>query len=149
MANNTNKNKTDFNNTDPILSSGLEDKRRDGRKEILDLLGQNLQLDELYHTHPKDKALIDEMMDLLTDTICSRRNLIRIASDDKPIEDVRAKLLLLRPDHIEYVLSCMAENTTKVKNMRQYLLAALYNAPMTIDSYYSSLAQHDIAAGRI
>ena len=119
------------------------------RKEILDLLGENLQVDKLYQRHPNDKALIDELIELLADTICSRRKLIRIASDDKQIEDVKAKLLLLRPDHIEYVLSCMAENTTKVKNIRQYLLAALYNAPMTIDSYYSSLAQHDIAAGKI
>ena len=148
-ANNTNKNKTEFNHTDPILSSGMEGKRMDGRKEIEELLKKNLQVDELYRRHSADYSLIEEMVELLTDTMCSRRSLIRIASDDKPIDEVRAKLLLLRMDHIEYVLSCMAENTTKIKNMKQYLLAALYNAPMTIDSYYSSLAQHDIAAGKI
>lgn len=148
-ANNTNKNKTELNHTDPILSSGMERKRMDGRKEIEELLKKNLQVDELYRRHPGDHSLIEEMVDLLIDTMCSRRSLIRIASDDKPIDEVRAKLLLLRMDHIEYVLSCMAENTTKIKNMKQYLLAALYNAPMTIDSYYSSLAQHDIAAGKI
>ncbi len=148
-VNNTNKNKTEFNHTDPILSSGMEGKRMDGRKEIEELLKKNLQVDELYRRHPADYSLIEEMVELLTDTMCSRRSLIRIASDDKPIDEVRAKFLLLRMDHIEYVLSCMAENTTKIKNMKQYLLAALYNAPMTIDSYYSSLAQHDIAAGKI
>lgn len=148
-VNNTNKNKTEFNHTDPILSSGMEGKRMDGRKEIEELLKKNLQVDELYRRHPADYSLIEEMVELLTDTMCNRRSLIRIASDDKPIDEVRAKLLLLRMDHIEYVLDCMAQNTTKVKNMKQYLLAALYNAPMTIDSYYSSLAQHDIAAGKI
>ncbi len=148
-ANNTNKNKTDSNHTNPILSSGKDGNRREGRIEIKDLLEQNLQVDKLYQRHPGDFPLIEEMVELLTDTMCSRRPLVRIASDDKPIDEVRSKLLLLRMDHIEYVLSCMAENTTKIKNMKQYLLAALYNAPMTIDSYYSSLAQHDIAAGKI
>ncbi len=146
-VNNTNNNKTDFNNTDPILSSGGEGIRREDRKKVEELLIQNLQVDVLKQNRPKEKTLICEIVALLTDTLCSKRSFIRIASDDKPIEEVQANLLLLRIDHIEYVLDCMAQNTTKVKNMKQYLLAALYNAPMTIDSYYSSLAQHDIAAG--
>jgi len=146
-ANNTNNNKTDFNNTYPILSSGLEGKRSEEKNKIENLLESNLQLDTLSRNRPKDKQVIAEIMELLVDTLCSRRSTIRIASDDKPAEDVQDKLLSLRIDHIEYVLDCMAQNTTKVKNMKQYLLAALYNAPMTIDSYYSSLAQHDIAAG--
>ncbi len=141
------KGNTDFNNTYPILSSGLEGKRSEEKNKIENLLESNLQLDTLSRNRPKDKQVIAEILELLVDTLCSRRSTIRIASDDKPAEDVRDKLLSLRIDHIEYVLDCMAQNTTKVKNMKQYLLAALYNAPMTIDSYYSSLAQHDIAAG--
>lgn len=146
-ANNTNNNKTNFNNTYPILSSELEGIRREDRKKVEELLIENLQVDVLKQNRPKEKSLICEIVALLTDTLCSKRSFIRIASDDKPIEEVQANLLLLRIDHIEYVLDCMAQNTTKVKNMKQYLLAALYNAPMTIDSYYSSLAQHDIAEG--
>ena len=148
-TNNTDNNKTDFNNTDPILSSGMEGKRSEEKIAIKNLLESNLQMDTLRQNRPKDKLVTEEILELIADTLCSKRTSIRIASDDKSAEDVRDKLLSLRIDHIEYVLDCMAQNTTKVKNMKQYLLAALYNAPMTIDSYYSALAQHDIAAGRV
>ena len=160
-SNNTDNNKTDFNNTDPILSSDedkpeirvlrpiRERKGREPRSEIKDLFEKNLQADELRKNRPKDAKLIDEIVDLITDTFCSRQNLIRISRDDKPADDVREKLLMLTAEHIEYVLTCMAQNTTQVVNMRQYLLAALYNAPMTIENYYSSLAQHNIATGKV
>ncbi len=153
-ANNTDNNQTDFNNTYPFFSSDLDKPEAEWngteqRREVKDLFEKNLQANELRKSRPKDAGLIEEIIDLLVDTFCSRQNLIRIARDDKPADDVRQKLLMLDASHIEYVLTCMAQNTTQVVNMRQYLLATLYNAPMTIENYYSSQAQHDIATGKI
>ena len=153
-ANNTDNIKTDFNDTDPFLSSGLDKpetewKGTESRSEIKDLFEKNLQAEELRKGRPKDAGLINEIIELLVDAFCSRQKRIRIARDDKPADDVREKLLMLDASHIEYVLTCMAQNTTQITNIRQYLLAALYNAPMTIENYYSSQAQHDIATGRI
>ena len=87
-----------------------------------------------------------EMQELLVDTACSHRKMIRIAGDDKPAEVVRGQLMKLNSDHIRFVLSCMKENTTQVRNMRQYLLASLYNAPMTMHSSYAARVQHDLNA---
>lgn len=153
-ANNTDNNKTDSNDTDPILSSGgykpeTEWKGTEPRNEIKDLFERNLQGDALRKSRPKEEGLINEIIELLVDTFCSRKKLIRITRDDKPADDVRQKLMMLDASHIEYVLTCMAQNTTQVVNMRQYLLATLYNAPMTIENYYSAQAQHDIDAGKI
>ncbi len=153
-ANNTDNIKTDFNDTDPFLSSGLDKpetewKGTESRSEIKDLFEKNLQAEELRKGRSKDAGLINEIIELLVDAFCSRQKRIRIARDDKPADDVREKLLMLDASHIEYVLTCMAQNTTQITNIRQYLLAALYNAPMTIENYYSSQAQHDIATGRI
>ena len=90
------------------------------------------------------KGRLDELVELMVDTVCSNRESIRIAGDDYPAEVVRARLLKLNSSHIEYVLDRMRENTTYVRNIKKYLLAALYNAPATIDSYYTSLVSHDL-----
>ena len=78
------------------------------------------------------------------DTVCSNREMIRIAGDDYPAEVVKSRFLKLERLHIEYVLERMRENTTYVRNIKKYLLAALYNAPVTMDSYYTSLVSHDL-----
>ena len=80
-------------------------------------------------------------------TLCSARKVIRIAGDDYPADLVKSKFLKLNSGHIEFVLDCMRENTTKIRNIKQYLRAALFNAPSTIDSYYTSLVAHDMANG--
>ena len=79
--------------------------------------------------------------------VCSNREMIRIAGDDYPAEVVKSRFLKLDSSHIEYVLDRMRENTTYVRNIKKYLLAALYNAPATIDSYYTSLVSHDMYGG--
>ena len=78
------------------------------------------------------------------DTVCSNREMIRIAGDDYPAEVMKSRLLKIDSSHIEYVLERMRENTTYVRNIKKYLLAALYNAPVTMDSYYTSLVSHDL-----
>ena len=81
------------------------------------------------------------------DTVCSARKTIRIAGDDYPAEVVKSRFLKLDSSHVQYVIDCMKNNTTYVRNIKKYLLAALYNAPATINSYYSSLVQHDLYGG--
>ena len=76
--------------------------------------------------------------------MCSNRKQIRIASDDKPVEIVRSTFMKLDSEHIRFVIDRFKENTTEVRNIKQYLLTTLYNAPTTIDSYYSALVQHDL-----
>lgn len=85
--------------------------------------------------------------ELIVDTVCSARKTIRIAGDDYPAEVVKSRFLKLDSSHVQYVIDCMKNNTTYVRNIKKYLLAALYNAPATINSYYSSLVQHDLYGG--
>ena len=106
---------------------------------------RSLSMKELREQY--DQKLLEEILSLLVDTCCSRRAYIRIASDDKPAAVVRSQLMKLDYDHIQFVLDCFRENTTKVRNIRQYLLAALYNAPITIDGYYTALVHHDMYGG--
>ncbi len=91
-----------------------------------------------------DRDRLDELVELMVDTVCSNREMIRIAGDDYPAEVVKSRLLKIDSSHIEYVLERMRENTTYVRNIKKYLLAALYNAPVTMDSYYTSLVSHDL-----
>ena len=87
---------------------------------------------------------LNELVELMVDTVCSNREMIRIAGDDYPAEVVKSRFLKIGSSHIEYVLERMRENTTYVRNIKKYLLAALYNAPVTMDSYYTSLVSHDL-----
>lgn len=87
-------------------------------------------------------------MSLILETVCTSRKTIRIAGDDYPAELVKAKFMKLNSSHIEFVFDCMKENTTKIRNIKQYLKAVLFNAPNTIDSYYTALVNHDMYGGR-
>ena len=93
----------------------------------------------------KGKAQLDEIVDILLETVCTSRKSIRVAGDDYPAELVKAKFLKLDSHHIEFVMDCLRDNTTKVRNIKQYLRAMLFNAPSTINSYYASLVAHDMA----
>ena len=81
----------------------------------------------------------------MTETVCARRKTTRVCGSDFPAEVVKSRLLKLDTEHIHFVLKCLRENTSKIKNIKQYLLATLYNAPVTISSYYSALVSHDLA----
>ena len=96
----------------------------------------------------KSRVQLDEIVDLIVDTVCSARKVIRIAGDDYPAEVVKSRFMKLNSSHVQYVMDCMKDNTTYVRNIKKYLLAALYNAPTTINSYYSSLVQHDMYGDR-
>ena len=110
------------------------------RKVIL----ENIDYDVLASDPHVDHEQLDEIVDLIVDTVCSARKVIRIAGDDYPAEVVKSRFMKLDSSHVQYVMDCMKDNTTYVRNIKKYLLAALYNAPTTINSYYSSLVQHDM-----
>ena len=108
------------------------------------LILENIEYDVLSQNVQLDKDRLDELVELMVDTVCSNREMIRIAGDDYPAEVVKSRFLKIDSSHIEYVLERMRENTTYVRNIKKYLLAALYNAPVTMDSYYTSLVNHDL-----
>ena len=114
------------------------------RENYRELILENIEYDILVQNERMDRDRLNELVELMVDTVCSRRETIRIAGDDYPAEVVKSRFLKLNSSHIEYVLDRMRENTTYVRNIKKYLLAALYNAPATIDSYYASLVSHDL-----
>ena len=145
--------KTDLSITEgssPIQSSPPAPRERIGqdgmrkRESYRALILENIEYDVLSQNVQLDKDRLDELVELMVDTVCSNREMIRVAGDDYPAEVVRSRFLKLNTSHIEYVLDRMRENTTYVRNIKKYLLAALYNAPVTMDSYYTSLVSHDL-----
>ena len=152
------KSKKDLSSTEgsnPVLSTPQAPRDSDGmgrdwmreRESYRELILENIEYDYLIQSHQLDRDRLDELVELMVDTVCSRRETIRIAGDDYPAEVVKSRFLKLDSSHIEYVLDRMRENTTYVRNIKKYLLAALYNAPATIDSYYTSLVSHDMYGG--
>ena len=108
-----------------------------------EIIKENIDYDILIQDPKMDKDRLDEIVEIMLETVCTARKTIRIAGDDYPAELVKSKFLKLNSSHIEFVLDCMRENTTKVRNIKQYLKAVLFNAPSTIDSYYTALVNHD------
>ena len=140
------ENKTEMNNTNLILSD--ESEKMKNRELLEEYFSRSLEIELLLRLYPDDEDTIYQIVDLLVDTCDSKRNLIRIAGDDKPAEVVLSRLKKLNADHIRFVLDCLAANTSPIRNMKQYLLAALFNAPTTIQLYYQNKVNHDLAARR-
>ena len=152
---------TDLSSTDsfPILSSdpspcgaaperkGTEAFKQSAVDIYREIIMENIEYDALMQNPKMDKERLDEIVDLMLETVCSARKTLRIAGDDYPAELVKSKFLKLNSSHIEFVMDCMRENTTKIRNIKQYLRAVLFNAPSTIDSYYTALVAHDMAGG--
>ena len=113
-----------------------------------EIIKDNIEYAHLAAYSRVDRELLDEIVSIMLETICSRRKTIRIAGDDYPAELVKAKFMKLDSSHIEFVFDCMKENTTKIRNIKQYLKAVLFNAPNTIGSYYAALVNHDMYGGR-
>lgn len=145
--NNTEINNIECSNTNPFLSG--ERMGTEEREQYRNYFLETLEIECIKEQHPYSADQVDEILEILLDAVCSKRKQIRIAGDDKPVQVVKSQLMKLDYSHIEFVLGCLKENTTHIKNMKQYILAALYNAPITINNYYSSLVQHDMATGKI
>ena len=141
QANKTDKNKTEWNDPDPIYSGGI-------REQLEDYFYQVLEVDLLLRLCPDEEDIIYQIVDLLVDTCATNRKLLHIAGDDKPAEVVRSRFMKLNADHIRFVLKCLAENSSPIRNMKQYLLASLYNAPTTMQLSYQNQTNHDLAMRR-
>jgi hypothetical protein len=146
-TNKTEKNNTESNKTNPILSGA--DKDMDERTSYRNYLNSQLDMEIMYERYPYDRETLDAIMDLMLDVVCSKRRTIRIAGDDKPVNVVKSQFLKINSMHLEYVMDCMKKNPAKVRNIKQYLLAAIYNAPLTMQSYYQAWVNNDMAEGRI
>ena len=115
------------------------------RQQYLELIHKNIEYPFLLQEYRQEE--LDELVELIVDTICSQRSVIRIAGDDRPKEVVKSRLLKLDYGHIRYVLDSLNKNCSKIRNVKQYLLAVLYNAPLTINNYYQQLVNHDMGGG--
>ena len=120
---------------------------KDAYKIYEEIIKGNIEYEHLINAKRLDRDRIDEILDLILETVCSKRKRILIAGDEYPAELVKAKFMKLDSSHIEFVLDCMQENTTKVRNIKQYLKAVLFNAPSTIGNYYTALVNHDMYGG--
>lgn len=152
----TDESNTDLSNTHSILSdearpsvlAALETKRKETEYRDMDMyreiIKENICYEYLLSDLPYDHDRLEEILELLVETVCSTKKYIRVAGSDYPAEVVRSRLLKLDMEHIKFVFDCLKENTTKIRNIKQYLLTTLYNAPTTIGSYYSALVQHDM-----
>lgn len=153
---NKDKSNTDLSITEqsnPIRSNPPAPEGRNGtdgmeaREIYREIVYGNIEYDILREDNTVNRDQLDEIAELIVDIVCSARKTIRIAGDDYPAEVVKSRFLKLDSSHVQYVIDCMKNNTTYVRNIKKYLLAALYNAPATINSYYSSLVQHDLYGG--
>ena len=125
-------------------SSGMSQGEMDAYRG---LIRENISYDDLVREHPYDAAQLDEMVELMVETVCSRKKNIRVAGNDFPQAVVKSRLLKLDSEHIRFVFDCLRENTTQVRNMKQYLLTVLYNAPATIENHYAAQVNHDLYGG--
>ena len=123
--------------------------RNDAYRVYEEIIKDNIEYDILLQDMKFDHDRLNEIVDIMLETVCTARKKIRIAGDDYPAELVKSKFMKLSSEHIRFVLDCMQENTTKIRNIKQYLKAVLFNAPSTIDSYYTSLVAHDMASGAL
>ena len=162
----SNPNHTDYSQTDQSQNnqsypadrhSEREDRETDDnvvdairkREDYCRYFREELGIDVLKAEYPSNADMIEELFELIVDTVCSSRAFIRIGKEQLPTEIVRSRMMKLNAEHIRYLISCLNENTTKIRDIRQYLLTALYNAPATISTYYNQLVQHDMAKGLI
>ena len=145
-CNKTDKNNTEMNETYPFNSEETDGMSQ--REQLEKYFSQSLEVELLLRLCPDDEDIIYQIVDLLVDTCATKRKMLRIAGDDRPAEVVRSRFMKLNADHIKFVLKCLAENSSPIRKMKQYLLASLYNAPTTMQLSYQNQTNHDLANRR-
>lgn len=140
---NTDNNDTDNRYTENPIYPGSDEEEMRARMICKSFFEDQIEYDYLLDQYPYERETIRGILDLLVDTYCSKRKYIRVAGDDKPADVVKSQIAKLNSSHIQYVMDCLKENTTDVRNIKQYLLAALYNAPTTISPYYQAKVNYD------
>ena len=136
-SNTEKNNKTDNSETDLIYPAELQEEEQYRR-----YFKEALELEILEQGYPADKAVLYEILELLVETVTSRKKFLRICGEEKPKEVVKSRLMKLDSSHIQYILECLKENSTQIRNIKQYLLATLYNAPVTVDGYHIAVEGH-------
>ena len=119
-----------------------------GYEEARETVKENIEYDCLITNPKQNRERLNEVVDLIAETLCSRKQYIVIAGDEYPAELVKEKLLKITASHIEYVFDCIDKNTTYIRNIKKYILAALFNSPSTIEHYYTTLVNHDLYGGK-
>ena len=135
-------NKTDNSKTDLIYSAEVQEE-----EQYRSYFREKLELSLMEQNYPMDKTVLHEILELLVETVTSRKKFLRICGEEKSKEVVKGRLMKLDSSHIQYILECLKENSTQIRNIKQYLLATLYNAPVTVDSYYSAQVRHEFGWG--
>ena len=154
----TQKQTTDVSSTDSIpfrefaAARPPERKGRDAMsaeemQSYRELILENIEYDHLCREFETYREDLDEIVELIVETVCARRKTTRIAGSDFPHEVVRSRFLKLDSSHIEFVMECLHNNTTEVRNIKQYLLTVLFNAPTTMNNHYTAQVNHDMHAG--
>ena len=151
LMNKTNENYTDLSYTESnqILSAkagGLDEDEMRRISAYREIVFENIALDDLKQAHPYDAEMLDGVYDLILEVLLSKSSTTVIASNEYPTELVKSKFMKLTYSHIEYALDCFNSNSTKVRNIKKYMLAILFNAPSTISSYYTAEVHHDMPA---
>ena len=144
----TEKEKTELSNTDSFPSEKKTNRSKVTAAEMeayRKMISGNISYDLLCQEYPHQREQLEEILEILVETICTTRQTVRVAGNNFPSEVVKGRLMKLTAEHIRFVLGCLSRNTTKIRNIRQYLLTTLYNAPTTIDNYYAAMVSHDLA----
>lgn len=148
----TNINDIDYSENNHIISIRDSDGDRMGfsqEDEIREYFYQQLDFEYLLEDYPLDREELYEILEIIVEVYCSKKRQIRIVGEEKSIEVVKSRMMKLDRSHIQYVMKCLNENTTKVRNIKQYILAALYNAPVTISHFHKAWVNNDMANGLI
>ncbi|MCH5261111.1 MAG: helix-turn-helix domain-containing protein, partial [Lachnospiraceae bacterium] len=138
-------------NSATVSQPEMKGRKRTGRRRVSqdemdsyrEMIRENIRYDDFVRERPYDVSQLDEMIELMVEAVCSRKETIRVAGNDFPQVVVKSRLLKLDGEHIRFVFDCLRENTTQVRNMKQYLLTVLYNAPATIENHYAAQVNHD------
>ena len=146
----TGSNYNNINNTNRAINtnhiSSMKQDMNDEYNAYAEIVRENLDIDSMCERYPQDVEIIEGIYDLVLETVICRKPTIWISKNEYPTNLVKSKFLKLNHMHLEYVMGCMKENTTKVRNMKNYLLSALFNAPTTMGSYYQAEYRHDMAS---
>lgn len=150
--NQTNQNNTDLSYTNLINQSDSESEREMDAMEdanaYMAIIKENIEYDHhMKYGRWQDKGLYEELFEVICEIVCVKRKTVKIGGNDYPYELVKSKFLKLNSSHLEYVISCMQETTTKITNIKAYMVTALYNAPLTMNHYYQQEVQHDMYGG--
>ena len=147
--NNTNYTDLSYNNQSNQSESKVEETIdvMDDVNAYIEIIKENIEYEHYMKYSTQDKGLYDELFEVICEVVCVKHKTVKIGGDDYPYELVKSKFLKLNSSHLEYVMECMKNTTTKITNIKAYMVTALYNAPNTINHYYQQEVQHDMYGG--